>query len=86
MRGSKSSVFPKSLHHILWFQAGYIHYRLRCFRHFEASVRPADLRHLTVIPYVTYSIYSSSIFTNLLCGNRDRGLSHFSAEPLSKKP
>jgi Transposase len=45
MQGSKSSVFPKSLHHIWCFQSGYIHYGLRCFTRLATSQRPTNLYH-----------------------------------------
>jgi hypothetical protein len=45
MQGSKSSVFPESLHHILWFPSGYIHYGLRCFPRLATSLRPTALHH-----------------------------------------
>jgi hypothetical protein len=44
-QGGKSSVFPESLHQILWFLSGDIHYGLRCFSRLATSLRLTDLHH-----------------------------------------
>src|SRR5580704_3432430 len=84
MEGSKSSVFPKSLHHVLWFQSGYVHYGLRCFIRSATSLgalRFAVFRKTSGVNYAP----SLSIFTNFFRGNRRRRLPHSSAKPSREK-
>lgn len=61
MRGSKSSVFPESLYHTLWFWFGYLHYGLRCVLRFLYPIQiphPSDSKDFIFGIQYIYVLFS----------------------------